>query len=212
MVASAPPADLARLALPADALVGVIERVEKPGNLGAIVRSADGAGLDAVIVADPASDPWNPNAIRASLGTIFALPLAVASASEARGYLLERGIHLVAAVVDAPLRYTDAEKGSIVGCTDDGATVATTTGTVGDGSGAGVAVIGARVTGADGASVIVAAPPETSDMRTAPHATARTSPPAMPMAMEERGPIRGAYQRPAAGGRSDRTDLRTAPC
>ena len=55
-----------------DPLVVVVEGVEKPGNLGAILRSADGAGADALVAADPRTDLFNPNAIRASLGTIFA--------------------------------------------------------------------------------------------------------------------------------------------
>ena len=67
-VAVAPDVSLDALTLPDEPLVAVVEAVEKPGNLGALLRSADGAGVDAVIVADPACDPWNPNAIRASLG------------------------------------------------------------------------------------------------------------------------------------------------
>ncbi|HLY15168.1 MAG TPA: RNA methyltransferase, partial [Candidatus Limnocylindrales bacterium] len=74
-----PPTHLERLALPSPALVVVAESVEKPGNLGAILRSADGAGADALIAADPRTDLFNPNAIRASLGTIFALPIASAT-------------------------------------------------------------------------------------------------------------------------------------
>ena len=74
-------------ATPAEPLVVVIEGVEKPGNLGAVIRSADGAGSDAVIVADPSSDPWNPNAIRASTGTVFSVPLAVCASADARAYL-----------------------------------------------------------------------------------------------------------------------------
>ena len=57
-------------------LVVVVESVEKPGNLGAVLRTADGAGADAVIAADPLTDLFNPNAIRASLGTIFRVPVA----------------------------------------------------------------------------------------------------------------------------------------
>ncbi len=66
---------LAHLALPADPLVVIVEGVEKPGNLGAILRSADGAGADALVAASPRTDLFNPNAIRASAGTIFRVPL-----------------------------------------------------------------------------------------------------------------------------------------
>ena len=83
--------------------------MEKPGNLGALLRSADGAGVDAVIVADPVSDIWNPNAIRASLGTIFSLPLAACSTTEALAYLQARGIAVLAARVGAALAYDAAD-------------------------------------------------------------------------------------------------------
>jgi TrmH family RNA methyltransferase len=96
-IVATPRRDLDALSLPADPLVAVVEGVEKPGNLGAIVRSADGAGVDAVIAADPASDPWSPNAIRASIGTVFSMPLAVCSAEAARSYLERHGIRVVAA-------------------------------------------------------------------------------------------------------------------
>lgn len=104
-----PPVGLDRLRLPADPLVVVAEGVEKPGNLGAILRTADGAGADAVIAADPRTDAFNPNAIRASLGTIFAVPVAAASSEDAFGWLRARGIRPVAAVVDAPAAYWDAD-------------------------------------------------------------------------------------------------------
>lgn len=102
-----PRADLDRLAeaLPERPLVAVVERVEKPGNLGALLRSADGAGVDAVIVADPVSDLWNPNAIRASLGTIFAMPVAVCSSPEALAFLRERGVAVMAARVEGAVGY-----------------------------------------------------------------------------------------------------------
>jgi TrmH family RNA methyltransferase len=89
--------------------VAVVEGVEKPGNLGALLRSADGAGVDAVIVSDPVSDVWNPNAVRASLGTIFSLPLAVCDAAEAASFLRERGVGIVAARVDAAVDYDEVD-------------------------------------------------------------------------------------------------------
>jgi TrmH family RNA methyltransferase len=100
-----PTTELGRLRLPDHGLVVVVEGIEKPGNLGAIVRSADGAGADAVVVADPIVDVWNPNAIRASLGTVFSLPLAVCSGQEALAFLRGQGISIVAARVDASTDY-----------------------------------------------------------------------------------------------------------
>ncbi len=78
-VAETPLRTLETLALPPEPLIASIEGVEKPGNLGAILRTADGAGLDAVIVAESATDLFNPNIIRASIGTVFAIPVCVAS-------------------------------------------------------------------------------------------------------------------------------------
>src|SRR4051812_7937424 len=95
--------------LPPHPLVVVVEGVEKPGNLGAVIRSADGAGAAAVIAADPLTDTFNPNAIRASLGTIFALPVVSASRQEALDWLGANGIRAVAAVVDASTAYTEAD-------------------------------------------------------------------------------------------------------
>ncbi len=97
-----PDRSLDRLELPAEPFVGVVEAVEKPGNLGAIARSADGAGLDALIVAEPRTDLFNPNAIRASLGTVFTLRLAAASTVNTLAWLRERGLRIVAARPDAP--------------------------------------------------------------------------------------------------------------
>ena len=97
------------LDLPADPLVVVLEGVEKPGNLGAVLRSADGAGADALIVADPRTDPFNPNVIRASAGTVFSVPLAVAPAEGVIAWLRERDIRIVATRVDAAATYADAD-------------------------------------------------------------------------------------------------------
>jgi TrmH family RNA methyltransferase len=104
-----PDLDLRALALPEQPLVIVLEGVEKPGNLGAVLRSADGAGADAVIVADPRTDPLNPNAIRASLGTIFAVPLAAGPGTLVRDRLRSAGIRILAARVEASLDYTAAD-------------------------------------------------------------------------------------------------------
>ncbi len=100
--------------VPAEPCLLVLESVEKPGNLGAVLRTADGAGVDGVIVADARTDPWNPNTIRASMGTVFKVPVAVTDTPSARDWLAGRGIRLVAAVVGAPTAYTDADlRGSV---------------------------------------------------------------------------------------------------
>jgi TrmH family RNA methyltransferase len=95
--------------LPAEPLVVVLEAVEKPGNLGAVARTADGAGVDAILVADPRCDLFNPNAIRASLGTLFAVPLARAAADDARDWLLAHGLRVVAARVDGATALAEAD-------------------------------------------------------------------------------------------------------
>ena len=87
----------------------VIEGIEKPGNLGAILRSADGAGADGIIVADPVVDVWNANVIRASLGTVFSLPLAVSTTAEAVTFLRGHGIGIVAARTDGTVEYDAAD-------------------------------------------------------------------------------------------------------
>ena len=97
------------LQLPAEPLVVVLEAVEKPGNLGAVLRSADGAGADAVIVADARTDLFNPNVIRASAGTVFAMALAVAAADEAIEWLRKRGIRIIATRVEASAVYADTD-------------------------------------------------------------------------------------------------------
>ncbi len=79
--------DLKDIRLPKNPLVLVIEAVEKPGNLGAILRTADAAGIDAVICCHLPTDIYNPNIIRSSLGTVFSVPLAIAENSETMEWL-----------------------------------------------------------------------------------------------------------------------------
>ncbi len=88
------------LAIAEPALVLVVESIEKPGNLGAILRSADGAGAS-MIVTEAVTDMVNPNVVRASLGTLFTVPIAVASTETAIAYLQERSIDVCAATVTA---------------------------------------------------------------------------------------------------------------
>jgi len=104
-----PSLSLDRLALPPVPLVAVVEGIEKPGNLGAILRSADGAGVDALIAADARTDLFNPNAIRASLGTIFSVPIAAATNTKTIGWLTDHGISIVVARVDGSVAYDQVD-------------------------------------------------------------------------------------------------------
>jgi RNA methyltransferase, TrmH family len=104
-----PSTSLHELQLPPEPLVVVLEGVEKPGNLGAVLRSADGAGADALILASGRTDPFNPNVIRASAGTAFSVPLAAAPTDEVVVWLRERGVRIVAARVNAGIDYSGAD-------------------------------------------------------------------------------------------------------
>ena len=88
---------LGELELPDNPLIVVLESVEKPGNLGAVLRSADAAGADAVIVCDPLTDLWNPNLIRASIGAVFTVPTIAAPSAEVIPWLKARGIRILTA-------------------------------------------------------------------------------------------------------------------
>ncbi|MBR5699732.1 MAG: RNA methyltransferase [Bacteroidales bacterium] len=94
------------LTLRENPLIVVIEGVEKPGNIGAILRSADAAGADAMLVCDPLTDLWNPNLIRASLGGIFTVPTVACTSEEAISFLQARGIAILTAQLqDSELYY-----------------------------------------------------------------------------------------------------------
>ena len=90
-------------------LIMVLEGVEKPGNLGAVLRSADAAGADAVIVCDPLTDLWNPNLIRASIGAVFTVPTVCCSSAEAIAWLKARGIRILTAQLQDSSVYYDAD-------------------------------------------------------------------------------------------------------
>ncbi|MGB3257295.1 MAG: RNA methyltransferase [Ornithinimicrobium sp.] len=90
-----------------NALILICEGVEKPGNLGAMLRTADAAGLDAVIAADPATDWGNPNVVRSSKGTVFSMPVASDTSEATRDWLADRGIPIVAATPDTTVLHTD---------------------------------------------------------------------------------------------------------
>jgi TrmH family RNA methyltransferase len=85
----------------------VVESIEKPGNLGTILRSADAAGVDGVIVCDPVTDLFNPNVVRSSTGVLFSVPVAMATTPEVISFLKDRGVTTVATTPSASLRYSD---------------------------------------------------------------------------------------------------------
>ncbi len=90
-------------------LIVVVERVEKPGNLGAILRSADAAGADAVVVCDALTDLWNPNLIRSSIGAVFTVPCVVCSSEECIAYLKGHGIQILTAQLQDSRLYYDTD-------------------------------------------------------------------------------------------------------
>ncbi len=87
-------------------LVLVAEAIEKPGNLGSLLRSADAAGVHAVIVCDRCTDIHNPNVVRSSIGTLFSVPVVEATSEEALAWLRARGIRILAATPHAEREYT----------------------------------------------------------------------------------------------------------
>ena len=87
----------------------VAESIEKPGNLGTILRSCDAAGVDAVIVCDPTTDIHNPNVVRSSVGTLFTLPVLEAGSEETLAFLKKHGIAIAAATPHAKLEFTEAD-------------------------------------------------------------------------------------------------------
>jgi len=97
------------LKLPDNALIVVAESIEKPGNLGTILRSADAAGVHAVIVCDRCTDIHNPNVVRASTGTIFSVPIVETTSEEALAFLRERNFHILAATPHTEKLHSDVD-------------------------------------------------------------------------------------------------------
>jgi len=100
---------LENLPLTKNPFIIILESVEKPGNLGAIMRTADAANIDAVIICDPRTDIYNPNAIRSSVGCIFTVPIVVSTNDEVKVWLDEKEINHYAAALTASKFYTDID-------------------------------------------------------------------------------------------------------
>ena len=97
------------LRLPDQPLLLIAEGVEKPGNLGAMLRTSDAAGVDAFVAADPVTDWGNPNVVRASKGTVFSVPVAAAPTAATLQWLSARGVRLVATTPDTETLHTDVD-------------------------------------------------------------------------------------------------------
>ena len=108
-VAAQPQAELATLPARGLPLYVVTEGLEKPGNLGAILRSADAAGVTGIIVCDSQTDIWNPNVIRASQGAFCTVPIAIASAPEVLDWLRQRHIQILVATTSASQCYAEVD-------------------------------------------------------------------------------------------------------
>ena len=100
---------LEELQLGAAPLIMVLERVEKPGNLGAVLRSADAAKADAVIICDPLTDLYNPNLIRSSIGAIFSVPCVASSSEACIAFLKDHGIQILTAQLQDSSLYYDTD-------------------------------------------------------------------------------------------------------
>ena len=100
---------LSSLELDDEPLILVVESIEKPGNLGTMMRTADAAGVNAVVVANPTTDAFNPNVVRASIGSLFTVPLAVASTDEALTWLGISGIRPIVTTPDTEQLHWQAD-------------------------------------------------------------------------------------------------------
>ena len=97
------------VSLSSEPLLLVAEGMEKPGNLGALLRIADAAGSDGVILVEPAADPFNPNTVRSSTGALFTVPVAIAARADVVRWLSDHDISSVAASPEAASSYWEAE-------------------------------------------------------------------------------------------------------
>ena len=108
-VVHAKPHTLDGLQLPDTPVIVVLESVEKPGNLGAVLRTADAAHADAVIVCDPLTDLYNPNLIRSSIGAIFTVPCVACSSEQCIAFLKSHGIQILTAQLQDSHLYYDTD-------------------------------------------------------------------------------------------------------
>ncbi len=108
-IASTKDHSLDTLHLPEEPLILIAQAVEKPGNLGALLRTADAANLDAVIIADPIGDLYNPNTVRSSVGCLFTVPVATGNSGEVLEFLESKQIRLYAATLTDAIPYTLAD-------------------------------------------------------------------------------------------------------
>lgn len=90
-------------------LILVIEGIEKPGNIGAMIRSADAANIDAIILADPKTDQYNPNVIRSSVGGVFTKNIVISSSNEVIKFFKKNNIRMYAATLQNSNKYTDED-------------------------------------------------------------------------------------------------------
>ena len=100
---------LKEIKLSSNPLLVIADSIEKPGNLGSLMRSVEATGADALILCNPITDIFNPNVVRASQGLLFSLPIVVASAEEIHAFLKENTIHLIATTPQASTHYWDAD-------------------------------------------------------------------------------------------------------
>ena len=109
VVAQRPDLALERLVVRKRPLIVILDAIEKPGNIGAVLRSIDGAGASGLILTDPLCDVLHPNCIRASLGSVFTVPIAIASASETIGWCRKNSIAMYAAKDAAVTQYMSVD-------------------------------------------------------------------------------------------------------
>ena len=95
----------------------VAEKIEKPGNLGTILRSSDAVGVDAVIVCDSCTDVYNPNVVRASVGTLFTVPVVEGASEEVFALLKKYNVNILAATPSAKKNFTEVDMKSAVAIT-----------------------------------------------------------------------------------------------